>query len=332
MVSQLVGGLGRTTPPDVGAIIAYLQAFYHGVEVKRLPDQLAWVPWDNRKKYAGRVTASSLLPSELGLKTSKEVIRIRLRTPTQDTTADDHPSGRGLFRYQLNQLDILDAVHVALPEDAYCLLLLVNHDLYEDEEDDFCCGRAFGGSCIAVVSNARYDPTLDEIQGVVREHVWPASHCAEFVGRACGEGKKRERIKREAAEHGKGQGALIEAVKAHSFTPFDDRSTYLLRVCRTASHEIGHCFGMDHCMYYACVMQGTCGLAEDSRQPPYLCPVCEAKLRHAVVVGGGEESIRAWRRARHEAVMRFCEGEGGAFDSFGAWTTRALAGLDGGAV
>ena len=63
-----------------------------------------------------------------------------------------------MFKAQLNLNDILDAAISALPEDAYALLLLVQKDLFEEEKDDFCCGRAYGGSRVAVASSARQNP------------------------------------------------------------------------------------------------------------------------------------------------------------------------------
>ncbi|EEH35393.2 hypothetical protein PAAG_06440 [Paracoccidioides lutzii Pb01] len=47
--------------------------------------------------------------------------------------------------------------------------------------DIFVCGRVYGGSRVAVVSTARYNPTLDGKQNIDREHNWPASHCQEYV-------------------------------------------------------------------------------------------------------------------------------------------------------
>lgn len=44
---------------------------------------------------------------------------------------------------QLNLNDLLDAAISILPKDAYALLMLVHQDLYEDDDDDFCCGRAY---------------------------------------------------------------------------------------------------------------------------------------------------------------------------------------------
>ncbi len=53
---------------------------------------------------------------------------------------------------------------------------------------------------------------------------------------------------------------------------------FIIRLALTSAHELGHCFGLEHCTYYACCMQGSASLAEDARQPPYMCPVCEAKI------------------------------------------------------
>jgi len=50
----------------------------------------------------------------------------------------------------------------------------------------------------------------------------------------------------------------------------------------TIVHEIGHLFGLDHCVYYECVMEGTNTFDEFDRQPLYLCPVCLHKMCHAM--------------------------------------------------
>ncbi|KAK0723486.1 hypothetical protein B0T26DRAFT_750749 [Lasiosphaeria miniovina] len=82
-------------------------------------------------------------------------------------------------------------------------------------------------------------------------------------------------------------GTAVKAARAASDLDIDLGRLWLSRVARTAVHELGHCFCLDYCVYYACVMQGTTGLAEDTRQPPYLCPVCLKKLTRALadVVG-----------------------------------------------
>lgn len=92
---------------------------------------------------------------------------------------------------------------------------------------------------------------------------------------------------------------------------------WLGRVCRTASHELGHCLGVDHCVYYACAMQGTASLAEDVRQPPYLCPVDLAKILRAT----GADVLE-----RYQALLVFCQRYENAhmFAAFAAWLQRRL--------
>ena len=50
----------------------------------------------------------------------------------------------------------------------------------------------------------------------------------------------------------------------------------LYRGCITMVHEIGHMFGLKHCIYYKCLMNGNNG---DETWPGYLCPVCLRKLQ-----------------------------------------------------
>ncbi len=199
--------------------------------------------------------------------------------------------------------------------------MLVDHDIYEDEDDYFACGRAYGGSRIAVVSMARYHPGLDEKQGLEREHAWPASHCETYVKDLCrlvpekkpskaGKGKMKKEIividdDDEDAEMVKVVSPIQAAVSAHCSLPSLDEGPsspilnglWLGRVCRTASHELGHCFGIDHCTYYACSMQGTASIIEDSRQPPYLCPVDLVKVLKAT----GADIME-----RYQALLAFC--------------------------
>jgi archaemetzincin len=54
------------------------------------------------------------------------------------------------------------------------------------------------------------------------------------------------------------------------------------RSLKVMAHEIGHMFGMEHCTYYECVMNGSNNLEETDRRPPHLCPVCLRKLHYAL--------------------------------------------------
>ena len=47
-------------------------------------------------------------------------------------------------------------------------------------------------------------------------------------------------------------------------------------------HEIGHMFGINHCIHYNCIMNGSNSLKESDRQSTFLCPICLRKLHFAV--------------------------------------------------
>ncbi len=55
-----------------------------------------------------------------------------------------------------------------------------------------------------------------------------------------------------------------------------------LRMAKLLAHETGHLFGLAHCVYYRCLMNGSAHLAEADARPVNLCPVCLRKLGTAV--------------------------------------------------
>ncbi|UPX12819.1 uncharacterized protein EKO05_0003355 [Ascochyta rabiei] len=286
--------------PNIKSFIDYTSAFYHGLPVKELPIQLKWASWEER---AATVRSKSL-PKYIALQHGDGTTRIRTRVPPDAT-----------FPAQLNLDDILDGAIRALPKDAHSLLLLVDHDMWE-ADDDFCCGRAYGGSRVAVVQTARYNPVLDAKEGVDRAHMWPLSHCKAFVDVLCRTEdflpKKPTRRQVASSRAGPMRKAVDAAASKMSDqeTSGDGEALWFSRLARTVSHELGHCFALGHCVYYACNLQGTAGMKEDVRQPPYLCPVCEMKLSHAVVVEklrGSEEERRAWVTERCESLRKFCQ-------------------------
>lgn len=52
----------------------------------------------------------------------------------------------------------------------------------------------------------------------------------------------------------------------------------LLRTLKTATHETGHMFSMQHCTAYECNMCGSNNRSESDRRPLAMCPECSAKL------------------------------------------------------
>lgn len=58
----------------------------------------------------------------------------------------------------------------------------------------------------------------------------------------------------------------------------EERQLCLLRTVKTGTHEIGHMFGMPHCPYFECNMNGSNHRGESDRRPLWLCPVCLGKV------------------------------------------------------
>jgi archaemetzincin len=90
-----------------------------------------------------------------------------------------------------------------------------------------------------------------------------------------------------------GQASLRDRVGIFSFARFDpaffgraadDETPRLIsrRRCSVLAHEIGHMFGMQHCIYYHCLMNGSNSLPESDAAPLHLCPVCLRKLHASI--------------------------------------------------
>jgi archaemetzincin len=53
----------------------------------------------------------------------------------------------------------------------------------------------------------------------------------------------------------------------------------LRRSLKLVTHEVGHTFGLEHCVRYRCTMNGSNSLTESDSAPLHLCPDCLAKLQ-----------------------------------------------------
>jgi len=75
----------------------------------------------------------------------------------------------------------------------------------------------------------------------------------------------------------------------------------LLRTLKTATHELGHMFSMQHCTLYECNMCGSNHRAESDRRPLACCPECVAKLWWVTAA----EPVARYRR-----LAAFCKEHG----------------------
>jgi archaemetzincin len=121
-----------------------------------------------------------------------------------------------------------------------------------------------------------------------------------------------------------GQASLRDRVGVYSFARYDPafhgearqegyQKFLLKRSLKVLSHETAHMFGLQHCIFYRCVMNGSNHLEESDSRPLHLCPVCLRKLHDRV----GFEVI-----GRYRALLRFYSEAGLAEEA--QWVSKRL--------
>jgi archaemetzincin len=126
-----------------------------------------------------------------------------------------------------------------------------------------------------------------------------------------------------------GQASLRERVGVYSFARYDPAfygaargpdhdKTLLRRSCKVLAHETGHMFGLQHCIYFRCVFNGSNHLDESDARPQHECPVDLHKLQYSI----GFDVAR-----RYAGLLQFYRKVG--FDDEAAWTRARLEWLVG---
>lgn len=119
-----------------------------------------------------------------------------------------------------------------------------------------------------------------------------------------------------------GQAALRDRVGVYSFVRYDPafygkergedyEQIVLRRSCKVLAHETAHMFGLTHCIYFRCVLNGSNHLAESDSRPHHLCPVCLRKLHYGIgfdVVGRYRNLASFYKRVGFEKESRWLEG------------------------
>ncbi len=102
-----------------------------------------------------------------------------------------------------------------------------------------------------------------------------------------------------------GEASLSERVGVWSIfrngDPEAEAKLCLLRTVKTATHETGHMFSMQHCTLYECNMCGSNNRPESDRRPLACCPECVAKLWWIT----GADPV-----ARYRKLAEFCREQG----------------------
>ncbi|HET7435669.1 MAG TPA: archaemetzincin [Thermoanaerobaculia bacterium] len=109
-----------------------------------------------------------------------------------------------------------------------------------------------------------------------------------------------------------GVASLEDRVGVYSFARYDPRfygklagadvqTVILRRSCKVLAHETLHMFGMPHCIFYKCVLNGSNSLAEADSRPLHLCPIDLRKL---------ETAVKFDPRERYQRLRDFCARNG----------------------
>lgn len=185
-----------------------------------------------------------------------------LKTFTAETSEPRGPREGMEGQLQLCTNDIFDLLRVRMKQrssrDVLCSVVITMADLFcvknGDEAWNFVFGQALLMDGIGCFSFARYDPT--------------GSYALMWEGKPDGSNYQQM----------SGTG---------SSTPMsdDDASRLLQRACKVCVHETGHIFGLKHCVFYDCLMNGANHLEEFDKRTMHLCPVCLRKLHSSVRFG-----------------------------------------------
>ncbi|XP_075850811.1 archaemetzincin-2 isoform X2 [Microcebus murinus] len=147
--------------------------------------------------------------------------------------------------------DILKYLKKKKPEDAFCVVGITMIDLYPRDSWNFVFGQASLTDGVGIFSFARYGSDFYSLHY---------------------EGKLKKLQKTSPIDYSIFDNYYIPEIT----------SVLLLRSCKTLTHEIGHIFGLRHCQWLTCLMQGSNHLEEADRRPLNLCPICLRKLQCAI--------------------------------------------------
>lgn len=102
-----------------------------------------------------------------------------------------------------------------------------------------------------------------------------------------------------------GQASIRSRVGVYSFARYTaefsgqpatpaSRQLLLRRSCKILAHEAGHMFGIQHCTFFRCIMNGCNHIGELDGSPLHVCPVDLRKLQWSV----GFDVMERYRRLR----------------------------------
>jgi predicted Zn-dependent protease len=119
-------------------------------------------------------------------------------------------------------------------------------DLYSHDTDLFIAGMAAGGSKVAVLSLHRYHPNV-KMSPEHWDHFTYAGTSSNYPYYEESDNKKLK----------KNQLRIRTEIPLLSSLSRSSQTEYLRRSVKLIVHEICHVYGIDHCIHYHCLMNGT---------------------------------------------------------------------------
>ncbi len=79
----------------------------------------------------------------------------------------------------------------------------------------------------------------------------------------------------------KGIGAVVSTRRLHNrfYGLPEDREATTDRLLKEAVHELGHTFGLIHCVQNKCVMNSSTYVENIDQKPAELCPLCQKSVK-----------------------------------------------------
>jgi predicted Zn-dependent protease len=147
-------------------------------------------------------------------------------------------------------------------DDAFSVVGVTMCDLYSCNSDLFVAGMAAGGSKVAVLSFARYHPQLKMSPEKWQDY-----------------GYIRKSSNYSYYEDNRRRPMSSPDVPSLTDMAAQAQAEYFRRAGKLLIHEMCHVYGIDHCIFYHCLMNGTAHLVEDFSSPCHICGVCLRKLQ-----------------------------------------------------
>lgn len=146
--------------------------------------------------------------------------------------------------------------------------LVLNEDNYKKFIRNADYGKQFQVSKIFSILHSKRNNTNEYLIGLTMNDIYDADWKDNSFVFGCGDFETKSCV----CSLARYEPPFVDAEKREEWR--------LKRVFALVCHEIGHMFGLEHCIYYKCLMNGANSMDEEEKTPLFFCPVCLQKLNY----------------------------------------------------